>query len=288
MFNDYIIKGIGGFYYVKTADGIIECKAKGIFRKEKITPVAGDYVKLEIEEHSNVISEILPRKNVFVRPPIANVDNFFIIVSTVQPVPSTLIIDKLCAIAVDKGAKPYIIVTKADLASEQEIYHNYETSDIEVFNSKKQEDILTIKKLLKDNINVFCGNSGVGKSTLLAELLPNISFETGEISKKLGRGRHTTREVELFEAFGGLVADTPGFASLEMDKAAAIVKENVEHAFPDIMRYYGECKFTGCSHMSEKGCAVLMAVDQNKISKSRYNSYRMMFEEASAKKDWER
>lgn len=288
MFNNYIIKGIGGFYYVKTADGIIECKLKGIFRKQKITPAAGDNVQVELDSGTYIISEILPRKNIFVRPLIANVDNFFIIVSTTAPVPSTLVIDKLCAIAVDRNATPYIIITKTDILVDTEIAEAYSKSGIQVLNASLTTDITKLEQLLDNKISVFCGNSGVGKSTLLSRLLPELSFETGEISKKLGRGRHTTREVVLFEAFGGLVADTPGFASVEMEKAANIHKDDLQHAFIDIKRYFTKCKFTGCSHTTEKGCAVIEAVKNKEISESRYESYVTLYKQANLINEWER
>lgn len=290
MFENYIIKGIGGFYYVKTADGVLECKPKGIFRKRKITPVAGDFVRLEREAGANTIAEILQRKNVFVRPPIANVDNFFIVVSTVQPVPSTLVIDKLTAIAVDKGATPIILITKSDLSPAKNIADCYTKSTIKVIEVNAQSGcgVEDVTAMMKDKISVFCGNSGVGKSTLLSAVLPDLTFETGEISQKLGRGRHTTREVELFEAHGGLVADTPGFASLDMDRACFIPKENLQYDFPDIAAYFGKCKFTGCSHISEKGCAVRAALDAGEIDKTRYASYTTLYEEAEKVPDWQR
>ncbi|MEG0877259.1 MAG: ribosome small subunit-dependent GTPase A [Oscillospiraceae bacterium] len=291
MYTGYIIKGIGGFYYVKTTDGVIECKAKGIFRKRRITPVAGDFVEYQEDGGTWIITEILERKNIFVRPPIANVDNFFVIASTTEPVPSTLIIDMLTAIAVDKGAKPYILITKTDILKSDWLVQAYQKSTIPVIcvNAENKEGIAEVKALLKDKISVFCGNSGVGKSTLLSAILPNdVQLTTGEISKKLGRGKHTTREVELFEAEGGLVADTPGFSSLEMVKAAYLPKENLQYAFPDIAAYFGKCKFTGCSHTSEKGCAVLLALQNGEISTTRYESYKTLYEQAKEINDWER
>ena len=229
--NGYIVKGIGGFYYVRTEVGIIECKPRGIFRKQKITPVAGDEVTVETENGASVIAEIAPRKNVFVRPPVANLDVLFLVASTTQPTPSTLVLDKLCA---------------------------------------------------------FCGNSGVGKSTLLNALLPEAERETSAISQKLGRGRHTTREVTIFEAFGGRIADTPGFASLEANRAGFIPKENLEHAFPEFGPYLGECQFTGCSHRTEKGCAVRAALAEGRLSQTRYDSYCAMYDEVKDVKDWQR
>ena len=278
----YIVKAIGGFYYVKTADGIVECRAKGIFRRRGVTPVAGDRVRLEHEAGTAVIAEILPRKNVFVRPPVANVDQFFIVASTVQPVPSTLVIDKLSAIAVDRGAQPVLVITKGDLYGADTLAQCYSTAGFPVLcvNAATGEGLAPLRDMLAGKLSVFSGNSGVGKSTLLGALMPGCELETAEISQKLGRGRHTTREVVLYEAHGGLVADTPGFASLDMARAAAIPKENLELAFPDIARLFGQCRFTGCSHLSEVGCAVREAVHRGEIARTRYESYAALYEQA--------
>lgn len=288
--ENYIIKGIGGFYYVHTADGTVECKAKGIFRKRKMTPVAGDRVRLENQAGTWLISEILPRTNVFVRPPIANVDQFFIVVSTVQPTPSTLVIDKLTAIAVDRGAQPVILITKTDLDSASELQKCYAHAQIPLLcvNAISGEGMDELRGMLSGKLSVFCGNSGVGKSTLLSALLPDQVLETGEISRKLGRGRHTTREVQIYECCGGLVADTPGFASLDMERAASIAKENLQFAFPDIARYFGECQFTGCSHLVEKGCAVRRALEQGELDETRYASYVALYQEAKQFENWQR
>lgn len=285
----YIMKGIGGFYYVKTADGVLECRAKGIFRKKRLTPVAGDRVKLEQEAGTWMVAELLPRKNVFVRPPIANVDQFFIVASTVEPVPSTLVIDKLSAIAADKGAQPVLLVTKTDLAAAEKLADCYLHAGFPVIevDAARGQGLAEVRALLPGKLSVFCGNSGVGKSTLLSALLPEQTLETGTISKKLGRGRHTTREVCIYESCGGLVADTPGFASLDMARAAHIPKENLELAFPDIARYYGQCKFTGCSHLVEKGCAVRAALEAGELDTTRYESYAALYEEAKEFKEWQ-
>ena len=278
----YIVKGIGGFYYVKTADGIVECRAKGIFRRRGVTPVAGDRVRLEHEAGTAVIAEILPRTNGLVRPPGANVDQFFIVASTGQPVPSTLVIDKLSAIAVDRGAQPVLVITKGDLYGADTLAQCYSTAGFPVLcvNAATGEGLAPLRDMLAGKLSVFSGNSGVGKSTLLGALMPGCELETAEISQKLGRGRHTTREVVLYEAHGGLVADTPGFASLDMARAAAIPTENRELAFPDIARLFGQCRFTGCSHLSEVGCAVREAVHRGEIARTRYESYAALYEQA--------
>ena len=288
--NGYIVKGIGGFYYVRTEAGIIECKPRGIFRKQKITPVAGDEVTVETENGASVIAEIAPRKNVFVRPPVANLDVLFLVASTTQPTPSTLVLDKLSAIAVDKGVQPVIVCTKADLGEAEFLRKAYERSALPfiTIHYDTGEGLDEVKQWIAGRLCAFCGNSGVGKSTLLNTLAPELHRETGQISQKLGRGRHTTREVEIFEICGGRLADTPGFASLEAQKLCRIPKDDLQHTFPEFGPYFGQCRFTGCSHRSETGCAVREAVEAGTISKTRYASYLAMYEEASARKEWEK
>ena len=284
----YITKGIGGFYYVKTPDGIVECKARGIFRKRGITPVAGDNVALS--DDGTMIDEILPRKNVFIRPPIANLDILFIVTSTTQPVPSTLVLDQLAAAAIYKDVQPVLVVTKSDLAAADMLRTAYAGSGIPLvqLNYETGEGLDEVKGYIESHLCAFCGNSGVGKSTLLNTLAPALHRETGQISQKLGRGRHTTREVEIFEICGGRLADTPGFASLEAQKLCRIPKDDLQHTFPEFGPYFGHCRFTGCSHRSETGCAVREAVEAGTISKTRYASYLAMYEEASARKEWEK
>ena len=288
--NGYIVKGIGGFYYVKTPDGIVECKPRGIFRKQKITPVAGDEVTLETENGAAVIAQIAPRKNVFVRPPVANLDVLFLVASTTQPTPSTLVLDKLSAIAVDKGVQPVMVCTKSDLAEADFLANAYAKSTLPFIRIDYESGagLDEVKQWINGRLCAFCGNSGVGKSTLLNALLPDAARETSAISQKLGRGRHTTREVTIFEAYGGRIADTPGFASLEAQKLCRIPKDDLQHTFPEFGPYFGQCRFTGCSHRSETGCAVREAVEAGTISKTRYASYLAMYEEASARKEWEK
>ena len=290
MFDNYIVKGIGGFYYVKTGGSLVECKPKGIFRKKRITPVAGDIVRLETDGGAHVIADILPRKNVFVRPPVANVDQFFIVVSTVQPVPSTLVIDKLSAIAVDKGAQPVLVITKTDLQDAQPLAACYAHSDIPVLcvNARTGEGLDAVRARLDGRLSVFCGNSGVGKSTLLSALLPGHELETGEISQKLGRGRHTTRHVELYHlSCGGDIVDSPGFSSFETDELNLELKHRLPETFREFAPYLGACRFVGCSHTKEKGCAVLEALRAGKLQPSRHASYVRLFEELKPLQDWQ-
>lgn len=209
--NGYIVKGIGGFYYVKTPDGIVECKPRGIFRKQKITPVAGDEVTLETENGAAVIAQIAPRKNVFVRPPVANLDVLFLVASTTQPTPSTLVLDKLSAIAVDKGVQPVIVCTKGDLAEAEFLRSAYEKSTLPFIRIDYETGagLDEVKQWITGRLCAFCGNSGVGKSTLLNALLPDVERETGAISQKLGRGRHTTREVTILKRLAGALPIRP-------------------------------------------------------------------------------
>ena len=269
----YIVKGIGGFYYVRTPEGVVECKPRGIFRKQKIAPVAGDEVTLETENGAAVIAEIAPRKNVFIRPPVANLDVLFLVASTTQPTPSTLVLDKLSAIAVDKGVQPVIVCTKADLGEVEFLRSAYEKSTLPFIAIRYDsgDGLDEVKQWISGRLCAFCGNSGVGKSTLLNALLPQAERETSAISQKLGRGRHT-----------------PGFASLEANRAGFIPKENLEHVFPEFGPYLGQCQFTGCSHRSEKGCAVRAALAEGKLSRTRYDSYCAMYEEVKDVKDWQR
>ncbi len=287
--NGYIKKGIGGFYYVQTEGQIIECKLKGIFRKQKITPVAGDCVRLETENGGNIIAEIYPRKNVFIRPPIANLEVLFLVASTTQPVPSTLVLDKLSAIAVDKGVQPVLLCTKSDLASAAFLQEAYAKSTLPFIRIDYEtgEGLEEVKAMIQGKLAAFCGNSGVGKSTLLNTLVPELAQKTDEISQKLKRGRHTTREVTIFEAFGGRIADTPGFATMDTEKAAYIPKENLALVFPDFAPYRDECQFRGCAHLKEKGCAVTAALAAGKISRTRYESYAAMYDEVKNVKEWE-
>ena len=289
--NGYIVKGIGGFYYVKTPDGIVECKPRGIFRKQKITPVAGDEVTLETENGASVIAQIAPRKNVFVRPPVANLDVLFLVASTTQPTPSTLVLDKLSAIAVDKGVQPVIVCTKSDLAEAEFLHSAYEKSTLPFIriDYSSGAGLDEVKQWISGRLCAFCGNSGVGKSSILNALAPRFSLAVGEVSKALGRGRHTTRHVELFSlGQDTYVIDTPGFASFDTEELDLELKEHLPETFPEFAPYTGSCRFVGCSHTKEKGCAVLEAVRQGRIPRSRHASYLRLYNELKDLKAWDR
>lgn len=286
-----IIKGIGGFYYVEAAGEIYECKARGTFRKKRISPLAGDNVTITVREgKENTIDEILERKNFLLRPPVANIDTLIIVSSVKEPVPSLLIIDKLTAVAVDKGIKPCVVFSKSDLGDTAKLQKIYETAGIDVASvcCKTGEGVEKVKSMIGSGITVFTGNTGVGKSSLLNCIDERFSLATGEVSDKLGRGRHTTRECTLYRIGDGYVADTPGFSSLDIEQSSeVIVKENLPFCFPEFSEYLGKCKFTSCSHTVEKGCLILEALKNGEIDQSRHASYAAMYNEVKDLKDWQ-
>lgn len=281
-----ILKCVGGLYTVESPDGILECKARGIFRAKGISPSAGDRVTVS----NGVITEIAERKNFLIRPPLANLDQLIFVVSTVSPSPNYLILDKFIAIAEYKGIEPVVVITKTDLGesvSLREIYGSIGIKALAVDYSD-ESSIEAVRELLKGKISAFTGNSGAGKSTLLNAVDSRLNIPTGEISKKLGRGRHTTRHAELYKLEGGgYIADTPGFSTLETARYDIIRKEELADCFREFGEFAGECRFRDCSHTCEKGCAVLKAVESGKIPKIRHESYCAMYDEAKQLKEWE-
>lgn len=286
-----IIKSTGGFYYVEVADVVYECKARGIFRKRNNSPRVGDIVNISVPDDGYCsIDEIQPRKNSLKRPPLANIDILVIVVSTVEPAPNYLVIDKMTAAAVDNGIEPVVVVSKSDLKPGKELLSVYNKAGIKAFSysSDNKASIEAVKDYLKGKVSAFTGNSGVGKSTLLNALYPELDLETGEISEKLGRGRHTTRTVELFKIGDGYVADTPGFSTVDLERYNMIDKENIMFCFPEFKEYLTSCQFTSCSHTCEKGCEIIKAVNEGKISESRHQSYVAMYNEVKDIKQWQK
>ncbi len=285
-----IVRLTGGFYYVDCDGEILECKARGKFRNKGESPVVGDRVVVSVKPDGyHSVERILERKNYLVRPPLANLDALVIVISTVEPVPNTLVIDKLTAAAVDIGTVPYIVFSKTDLCDCSELMKVYDKAGFPTFaySDGDKESVERIRSALFGKLVAFIGNSGVGKSTLINNLYPELQLKTGEISQKLGRGRHTTRTVELFKIDSGYIADTPGFSTVDLERYHLVEKEQLMYCFPEFEEYIGECKFSSCMHTCEKGCAVIDAVDNGVISPSRHQSYVEMFTEIKDIKPWE-
>lgn len=281
-----IVKCLGGLYTVESPDGIYECKARGVFRARGISPAVGDSVTVS----GGVITEIGERRNFIIRPPLANLDQILFVVSTVSPAPNFLILDKFIAIAEYKGIEPVVVITKTDLGdgtAVREVYDAIGIKTVEVDYSD-EESVQRVRDLLSGKISAFTGNSGAGKSTLLNAVDPSLDLATGEISKKLGRGRHTTRHAELYKLTGGgYIADTPGFSTFETNRYDVIRKEELAGCFREFAEFTDNCRFRDCSHTCEKGCAVVEAVAAGKIPKIRHESYCIMYEEAKQLKEWE-
>ena len=285
-----LLQVIGGFYYVEAADTVYECKARGILRQQGISPVAGDRVTVTVSENGKgVVEGVLPRRNVLVRPPVANLDCLAIVVSLAQPRPHLLLVDKMIALAEHHDIEPIVIVTKTDLDAEPFPIDVYRNAGFSVFSTTVSDptSVVSLKEYLRGKATAFTGNSGVGKSTLLNLLDPSLMRETGEISQKLGRGRHTTRSAVLIPlSDGGYWVDTPGFSSLDTERVAVLDKESVGNCFREFDEYATQCRFTGCSHVSEPDCAVRNAVERGAIAGSRYDSYVAMYKEAQKRKQW--
>lgn len=281
-----ITKCLGGLYTVESSDGIYECKARGVFRSRGISPYVGDSVELR----DGVISEIHERKNCIIRPPLANLDRLIFVVSTCSPVPNYLLLDKFIAIAEYKGITPVVVITKTDLGDSKPIHEIYGSIGIEVLevNYDDESTVQAVRELLKGGISAFTGNSGAGKSTLLNAIDSTLNIPTAEISKKLGRGKHTTRHAELYKlADGGYIADTPGFSTFETNRYDIIRKEELAGCFREFEKYIGECRFSDCAHVCERDCSVISAVQAGEIHESRHSSYCTMYEEAKQIKEWE-
>lgn len=294
-----IIKGIGGFYYVKTEDGIFECKGRGVFKKKGIKLQVGDRVEIsEVDlskeaekrgmQHEGVIEDIMERKNEFIRPPIVNVDTFAVTFAAKDPEPTFSLIDKFLVMAEMNDVEAILVMNKCDLVDEEtrksvrDIYKGlYKMVEI---SASTGEGLKELEELIKGKTVAFAGPSGVGKSTIINELIPEAEMETGGISKKTLRGRHTTRHVEIFEAHGGgLVYDTPGFTSFEIMEAG---ENDLKNYYPEIEKFHGKCYYDNCRHLKEPDCAVRAAVKNGEISKVRYLSYKSNMEEIKEKRKY--
>lgn len=281
--NGILLKAIGGFYYVDIGENqIIECRARGKFRLLKTPPTAGDNVAISIDsQNKGVIVEILPRENIFIRPSITNVDRMFIVCSEAPPVTDTFLIDKVITIAESRDVEPVIVINKCDLNQGNNLKDIYSGIGLRVFpvSALTGDGIFELSNAMEEGISVFTGNSGVGKSSLLNKILTGVKLQTGEISRKIGRGKQTTRQVELFKyADNTYIADTPGFSSFDLEAMELITKDQVAENFREFREYMGLCEYVGCSHVKEKGCAIIGAVKNNLISESRFRNYVRIYE----------
>ena len=288
-----IRKALSGFYYVDDGSGeLVSCRARGKFRHKKITPLVGDRVKFtRLSDGSGALDEILPRKNQFQRPAVANIDQLVIIVSGAIPVTEPFLIDRVTAIADSKEHCDCLIcINKCDLEPGDELYKIYTAAGFPTIrvSATTGEGIDTLRAAISEKVSAFTGNSGVGKSSILNALSPSFHLQVGEVSEKLGRGRHTTRHVELYRLeTDAVVADTPGFSSFDTERMELLRKEELELAFREFRPYLGACQFVGCSHVKEKGCAILAALREGKIMPSRHASYIRLWEQVKDLREWE-
>lgn len=286
-----IRKALSGFYYVDAGQTeLIACRGRGKLRHQKITPLVGDRVNISVlPDGTGSVDEILPRTNQFRRPMVANIDQMVIIASGAIPVTDPFLIDRMITIAETKNCQPIICFNKCDLERADALVNIYRQAGFVALqvSAETGEGIETLGAMLTGKVSAFTGNSGVGKSSILNALDPGIALQVGEVSEKLGRGRHTTRYVELFQLCGGLVADTPGFSSFDVEQMEFIPKEELATTFREFSPYLDQCRFIGCAHGKEKGCAVRDAVQAGKLAASRYESYLRLYAQAKEINVWE-
>ena len=285
-----IVKALSGFYYVDTGSGVLECRARGKFRKTGDSPLVGDRVTVRLEQGKGTVQSILPRRNRFLRPAVANIDALLILASRSIPVTEPFLIDRMTVIALAQGVEPIICVNKTDLEDPTPLAELYRAAGFPTVctSAETGEGIGELRRLIAGKTVAFTGNSGVGKSAILRRLCPELKVETGEVSQKLGRGRHTTRHVELFPIGEGCrVADTPGFSSFELELMEPIPKEELAELFPDFRPHLGHCRFPDCAHRREPDCGVLAALAAGEIKPSRHQSYLKLYEAAEQIKPWE-
>ena len=285
-----IVRSLSGFYDVQTPSGIITCRGRGILRKGNQSPLTGDLVEITVEQGRGMVEKILPRKNRFIRPAVANMDALVVFAANVNPVTEPYQIDRVAAIAGDQDVEVYLCLNKCDLDPAIDLERIYKNAGFSVIQASAQtgQGVEELRKLIDGKFTAFTGNTGVGKSSMLNALCPELSLPTGEVSEKLGRGRHTTRHVELYcLGENTYVADTPGFSSFDTDQMDVILKENLQYAFREFGAYMGGCQFHDCTHRQEPGCGIRQAMEEGKIEKSRYESYLRLYEKASQVKVWE-
>lgn len=285
-----ILRSLSGFYDVQTPEGLFTCRGRGSLRREHEIPLTGDMVEITVERGKGMVEKILPRRNRFIRPAVANVDALVVFAANVNPVTEPFLIDRVAAIAGDQEVQVILCVNKCDLDPANDLVRIYRNAGFPVIRASAEtgEGVEELRQLLKGKLTAFTGNTGVGKSSMLNRLCPELNLATGAVSDKLGRGRHTTRHVELYRLEEDTyVADTPGFASFDTEQMDVILKGNLQYAFPDLAPYLGQCQFHDCSHRQEPGCAVREAVETGAIEKTRYDSYLRLYEKSSQIKLWE-
>ena len=285
-----IVRSLSGFYDVQTSGGLVTCRARGILRKEGNSPLTGDLVEITVERGKGMVEKILPRKNKFIRPAVANIDALVVFAANVNPVTEPYLIDRVAAIAGDQNVQVVLCVNKCDLDPALDLVRIYQNAGFTVIctSAETGEGVDQLRQTIAGKLVAFTGNSGVGKSSILNRLAPQLNLATGAVSEKLGRGRHTTRHVELYRLEEDTyVADTPGFSSFDTDQMDVILKENLQYAFPDFSDYIGKCRFDDCSHRKEPDCAVRTAFENGEIEKSRYDSYLKLYEKSSQINLWE-
>lgn len=285
-----IIKALSGFYYVQTEDGVVECRARGRFRRQDQSPLVGDFVRITRQGDKGVLEALLPRKNAFIRPAVANIDQLVVLASCAIPVTEPFLIDRVLAIAQLQNVPALVVVNKDDLAPAQPLAEIYRRAGVPVLvtSAETGEGIEALREALAGKLSCLTGNSGVGKSSLLNRACPQLQLPVGEVSEKLGRGRHTTRHIELYSLGSNtFVADTPGFSAFDTERMELVRKEQLQYAFPEFAPYLGHCQFPDCAHRKEPGCAVRKALAEGKIGQTRYSSYERLYELASQLKEWE-
>ena len=285
-----ILRSISGFYDVQTPEGMVTCRARGHLRRGSEVPLTGDMVQITVERGKGMVEKILPRQNQFVRPAVANIDALVVFAANVNPVTEPFLIDRVAAIAGDQEVEVILCVNKCDLDPAVDLIRIYNHAGFQVIRASAEtgEGVEELRNLIQGKLVAFTGNSGVGKSSILNRLCPELNLPVGEVSEKLGRGRHTTRHVELYSLGNDTyVADTPGFSSFDTDQMEVMLKENLQYAFPDFGPYIGSCQFHDCSHRKEPGCAVTAALAAGEIEPTRYDSYLRLYDKASQIKLWE-